>query len=163
MRILGAGILALVLLAGCGESNQAPSGEVAAPAPPARVDLISAHTNENWGVYNGTYAGGKFTLNAGGSIGTQRSNYPVPAGADYVGVVTFVADSAGTIRIRLNGGCGAGDEADRTIITREAVAGENTFRIQHVFQQPAGCPRLTLIAQTPLSFTLTDAELLVLQ
>lgn len=79
-----------------------------------------------------------------------------------MGVMTFVADSAGTIRIRLNGGCGA-TESDREIVTREVVPGENTFRVRHVFEQPAGCPRLTLIAQTPLSFTLTDAQLLELQ
>lgn len=161
MRILVAGILALALV-GCGQPSQAPSSEQAAPAAPARVDLLSAHTDENWGVYGGRYAGGKFVLNAGGSIGTQRSNHAVPAGADYVGVMTFVADAPATIRIRLNGGCGA-TEGDQTIITREVIAGENTFRVQHVFEQPAGCPRLTFIAQTPVSFTLTDAQLLELQ
>lgn len=161
MRLGGIAVLSLALLASCGQ-QPASTGTTTTAAAPSAVDLFKEFTAENWAVYHGTRDENKFTIQEGGSVAAQRSGHPVTAGDNYIAEMKIVADAAGVGRLRLNGSCGNATPSDQRIVTVNITPGENTLRARYIFQNAAGCPRVTLTAQSPLSFTLRDARLVLM-
>lgn len=158
MRKQVTAILALMILAACGQGNNEVAQTPAAAAP-AAVDVIRSRNATHWVVRNGSSENDAFTLQASGLAFIQNAREAVSPGDAYTGEVVISANNAASVLVRVSNGCGT-SQNDQGQVSYDVQPGENTLRVHHTFARAAECARLSVTSQAPVSYTLTSARLL---
>lgn len=158
MRKQTTALIALLILAACGQGNNEAAQAPAATAPAAE-DLIRSRNASHWVVRDGTSDSDTFALQASGLAFVQNAREPVAPGDAYTGEIVINASNAAGVVVRVSNGCGTAAN-DQGQVTYDVQPGENTLRVHHTFARAAECARLSLSSQAPLSYSLTSARLL---
>ena len=151
-------LVALLALAACGQFGQQAPAESRSAQRPAE-DVISGRSAADWVILrNGEFANDSFVLQQSGTAFVGNREAPVSAGDLYTGEITIVAQSAGSVAVRVTNGCGT-RQNDAGLVVYDVAAGENTLIAHHKFARPANCAHLSVTAETPITYTLSSARL----